>query len=586
MSTNFKKINKQKGAAMFIAVICFLFISLAIISGLVVPTVREYKNSRINLNSKKSFFLSESGTEDAIYRIKNSMTIGTNETIILDSNSATTTITSISSTAKEINTVGDVADHERTTNVTMSTVPGVSFNYGIQVGQGGVYLEGSGTVNGNIYANGPITGDSSAIITGTAISANSPALAADQQNGSGTPSNNVNFGNANGTQDITQSFQVSTESPLNKVQFYLRKTSTPGNATVRIVNDNGGNPGTTVIASGTLSASTVTSTYGWVEVSFTTNPILDIGTTYWVVIDGSTNSSRYYTIGASPGSYANGLGKIGQYSGTWNNTSPSGLDYFFKIYLGGVTGLIAGTSGSQWNQLHVGTVSGSAQANTVNYTNATGNIYCQSGTGNNKSCTSQVDPIYITFPVSDGNMEDWKEEAAAGGTHVGNYSVGFAGATIGPRKITGNLTISGGGTLTVTGTLWVTGNIILDGGARVRLDSGYGTNDGVLIADGTISISGGGQATGSGSSGSYIMMLSTSTSTSAISVSGGAGAVIVYAANGTVNISGGAALKEAIGYRMVIGGGSSITYETGLANSNFSSGASGDWAVGEWKETE
>src|SRR3989344_3877331 len=100
MTKNFQKIKKkclpagrQGGAAMLISVVFFLFISLAIISGLVAPSVREFKSANTNLNSKKSYFLAESGTEDAFYRILKGMTIGASETITLDSNFATTTIT-------------------------------------------------------------------------------------------------------------------------------------------------------------------------------------------------------------------------------------------------------------------------------------------------------------------------------------------------------------------------------------------------------------------------------------------------------------------------------------------------------------
>ncbi len=577
----------NKGAAMMIVVLFFVFISLTILVGIIAPVVREYKIATTTFNSKNSYFLAESGVEDALYRIKNNKQIGTSETIVLGASSTTTTITTLSSNQKQITSLGDTSSNQRKVDMTITTTPGVSFNYGVLVGQGGIDLNGSGTVNGNVYANGPITGDSSAIITGTAISANSPALSANQTNGTGTPSNNITFADATGTQDIAQSFQVTVESPLNKAQFYMRRSSTaPSNATVKIMNDASGSPGTTVLASGTLTASSVTTSYGWVEVSFSTNPVLDTGTTYWLVIDASVSTGKSYTIGANSAGYANGAAKIGTQGGTWNNTSPSGLDYYFSLYLGGVNGLIAGSSGSQWNQLHIGTVSGTAQANTVNYTNATGTIYCQTGTGNNKSCTSQADPVYQTFPVSDANIAAWQAEAVAGGTTTGNYTVGWAGGTLGPRKIEGNLTVSNGGTLTITGNVWVTGNITLDGGGIIKLSSTYGTSDAVMVADGTISISGGGYATGSGTTGSYIMMLTTSSSTSAASISGGAGAVIIYAANGTINISGGASLKEATGYRIMISGASSVTYESGLSNNNFSSGPSGTWTVGTWKETQ
>src|SRR5438552_12157640 len=90
-----KKLKRNSGAAMLIAVIFFLFISLAIISGLVTPTIREFRAANVNLNSKKSYFLAESGSEDAVYRILNNMSIGNSENITLDSNSVTTAINTL-----------------------------------------------------------------------------------------------------------------------------------------------------------------------------------------------------------------------------------------------------------------------------------------------------------------------------------------------------------------------------------------------------------------------------------------------------------------------------------------------------------
>ena len=164
--------------------------------------------------------------------------------------------------------------------------------------------------------------------------------------------------------------------------------------------------------------------------------------------------------------------------------------------------------------------------------------------------------------------------------------MGWQNATLGPKKIVGNLTVSGGGILTVTGNMWVTGNLVLDGNGIIKLASSYGVNDAVIVVDGTVTISGGGHATGSGTTGSYLMFYTTSYSTSAASVNGGAGAVIVYAPNGTISISGGASLKEATGYKINIDGGSSITYESGLTNNNFSSGPSGSWSINSWGESQ
>lgn len=584
---NFKNnnIKYNQGAAMIILVFFFVVISLTILVGIVSPSVREFKIASDNFISKQTYYLAESGIEDVLYRLKNKKQVDGTESIILGDSVATTTITDIGGSQKQITTIGDTNNKQRKVDVTLTTSTGVSFNYGLLSGQGGIYLDSGGIV-GNVYSNGPITASSSGsnYISGTAISANSPGLISDQTNGSGVPSYNVSFGNNNTTQDIAQKFRVSSLSPLNKVSLYIKKSGSPSNATVKIMNDSGGNIGSTLIASGTLSASSVTTSYGWVNVSFTTNPLLDNNRDYWLVIDGATSSSKYYIIGANSNGYLNGIGKIGQLGGAWNNTSPSGLDYYFNIYLGGLNGLIQGAG--QWNPLHIGTTSGSAQANTVNYVNATGNIYCQSALYNNKTCISQPDPTYIDFPVSDSNITEWENDASSGGTYTGNYSVGSSGATLGPKVITGNLTVSGGGALTVTGNIWVKGNLTLNGGAEIKLSSSYGSNDAVILVDGTISVSGGGHATGSGIFGSYIMLLSKNDTSSAISVSGGSGAMIAYAPYGTVTVTGGATLKEATGYKIVVTGGADIIYESGLTNNNFSSGPSGTWNVNSWKEVE
>lgn len=169
-----RKINNQRGAAMLISVIFFLFISLAIISGLVSPTVREYKNASMDLNSKKSYFLAESGSEDVLYRVLKNITVGTDEVLTLDSNSVTTTISDVLGN-KEIISLGDVGTLQRKTNITLSNGTGASFNYGIQVGQGGFILENSAQVTGNVYSTGSITGSGNTVY-GEAISTGATGL--------------------------------------------------------------------------------------------------------------------------------------------------------------------------------------------------------------------------------------------------------------------------------------------------------------------------------------------------------------------------------------------------------------------------
>lgn len=590
-----KNIQKNKGAAMMILVFFFMLIGLTILIGIISPTVREFRVASVNLQSKKAYSIAESGVEDMMYRIKNNMevgTIGQDRTLFLKDSTVNipTDYIDILGGKKKITITGDMNSNQRKIDLTLTTSTGVSFNYGVLAGQGGIFLD-SGMIYGNVYVNGPITASSSGSneISGTAISANSPSLISDQSNGIGIPSYNINFANNNATQDIAQSFRVSEDGSLNKVSLYLKKTGNPSSVTVKIMNDVSGNIGPTIIASGTLSSSLVTTSYGWIDVSFSTNPMLNTSKTYWLVIDAGTSTSKYYTIGSTDGdNYTDGISKIGRLDSSWNNTTPSGLDYYFNIYLGGINGLISGDG--KWNPLDIGTSGGIVKANTVKYVNATGDIYCQSGLDNNKTCISgEPDPTYIAFPVSEANIIEWQEGSNSGGVHSGNYTVGpwpDQNVSLGPKKIEGNLRVTSGGVLTLTGNLWVTGNLVLDGGGTIKLDSSYGEDDAVIVVDGTITVTGGTEATGSGAEGSYLMLLSLSDSTSAISITGGSGAVIAYAQNGTIYVSGGAHLKEATGYRIVVTGNSSITYESGLTNNNFSSGPSGSWSIDSWKETE
>lgn len=573
-----KKVKTNKGAAMMIVVLFFVFISLTILVGIIAPTVREFKIAGTTLNSRNAYFLAESGVEDALYRIKTSKDINSSETLVLGDSTTTTTITDISSSQKEIVSLGERGSNERKVKLGVTTGVGVSFSYGVQTGKGGFTMANNSQIIGSVYANGPITGSGS--VTGSATSANSSTLTSDQSNGADLPVYDVSFGNANATQDFAQSFQVSDTEVVNKVQLYIKKVGTPSNLTVKIMNNSSGVPSSVVKASGTLPASLVSTNYGWVDVVFSTNPQLDMGTTYWIVIDSSTSATNYYKIACNDNGYTSGASKIGSNTGAWSNNTPSRVDAFFNLYTGGLTGLISGIT--------VGTgTTGDAYSHTVNNSTIRGINYCQTGTSNNKACnTTLADPVEIAMPISDQNISDWKDVATTGGVINGNYSLSGSTGTLGPKKISGDLMVQNNSTLTVSGTLWVTGNVNISNNATVKLSSGYGASEGLIVVDGTVSIGNNANFAGSGTSGSYVMILTTSNSSSAINLQNNAGAVILYASNGTVNVSNNAGAKSITAYSISLSNNATITYDSGLANANFSSGPSGSWNVSSWKETE
>lgn len=563
---------------MILSVLFFISISVTIVLGLANPMIRHISMATSISVSKESFYVAEAGIEDVLYRLKAGLPVPSSNSLTIGDHSATITVTDEMG-GKTIVSTGDADNYFRKIETKLATGDGASFHYGLQTGTGGIFMDNNAAVFGNVYANGDIIGGNGSRIDGTAYAANVAALTTDQANESPLPpGDEIQFGHNSTSEDIAQSFVVSESLPVNKVSLYIRKTGTPANLTLRIVSDNSGSPSTNVLAQGVLSASLVTATFGWVDVPLSSNPELEVGDIYWVVLDGGNNSSRYYIVGANS-AYGSGNAKVGRYGSTWNNTSPFGLDAYFKIFLGGLSstidGVIVGSGGV-----------GDARAHTVTNSNVAGNIYCQVGSGNNKPCNSSLpDPSPEPFPISDGNVDEWKAAAESGGT---GSSVTLSGtsSSLGPRKINGNLTLTNNAIVTLTGTIWVTGNINVSNGAIVRLSAGYGPDSGVIVTDGEVDISNNADFRGSGQSSSYILLLTTSGSSNAVDVSNNAGTVILNAQKGSINFANNAGAKSATAKQINMSNGATIRYESGLININFSSGPSGGYNILNWKEVE
>lgn len=584
-----------KNGYVAIVVIVFFAIILSLSAVLLQYVSTSVKSARTTVSSAQALQLADAGLDIAVSKLNAGSYSGETNTAVGEG-TVTISVATINSQTKSITSTGTATYKGKTVSKTVRANVGInstviSFRYGVQAGAGGFSLTGGSTINGNVYSNGNISATTGVHITGSAVAADPPALVADQTNdtpstiSSCSSSNCITFGNASGTQDFSQSFKISTATPLNNIAFYLKKVSTPGNLTVRIVTDNAGSPSNTQLMSGTISAASVTTNFGWVSATFPTTPVLDPSQTYWMVLDGSSNSSKYYVIGANSDGYANGQGKLGSYGGSWANTSPSGLDGYFQIYLGGGNSMIGGNSYN--TGVYIGTTtSDETWAYNVMGATMTGPLYCQTSSYTSKSCnTSRSSPPPASMPLSDNNIQDWKDDAEAGGTTTGDVNVGYAGATLGPKKITGNVTVGGGGTLTVTGTLWIQGNLTISGGGKVKLASSYGSNSGVLVVDGVVSLTGGSDFAGSGTAGSYPFVITTSAcpvapgcnGNNAIYLSGGSGTVALIAQNGTVQISGGANLKAVTAKQIAMDGGATLNYDSGLVSESFYSGPGGSW---------
>ena len=201
------KSKKCGGQAILTAVVFFMFISMIVVSGAYTVSYKESKLSRDFGTSKKSFFMAESGLEDLSYRLIKGKNYNTTEVLSLDGSSATTTVADISG-EKELTATGTASKMIRKSKIKLKNNNGVSFHYGVQVGEGGIVMENSSQVVGNVFSNGPIVGLNSNIVKGDAISAG--------------PAGSVNGTHATGT---VYAHSISN-SDIDKDAYYITISNT------------------------------------------------------------------------------------------------------------------------------------------------------------------------------------------------------------------------------------------------------------------------------------------------------------------------------------------------------------------------
>jgi|GEM_PF-630384 len=236
-----------------------------------------------------------------------------------------------------------------------------------------------------------------------------------------------------------------------------------------------------------------------------------------------------------------------------------------------------------------------------------GILYFSGGGAENCEATEGVKehPVQESkdLPILQSQIDEWKTEASCSDKPEciieGDYILdGKVTDYLGPKKITGNMTLDNKAILIMTGTIWVVGDVTVRNGAKIQLDPiSYGGLSGILIADGKIHIKPGVTLEGSGEEGSYLLILSTNDSLDklmpAIDVDNTTAGGIFYTPNtyngrngGLIVIKNRVEIREVTGYKIYLEENAVINYETGLEDAEFSSGPGGSWEVASWKETE
>ncbi len=590
-------IKEQSGQILiivFVALGVVLFTVLSVVAGAQIY----FSNSSYTYEAEQATALAEAGVDKAITALnKTGGTYNGEGETTLGDGTYSVTITTKDAGTKVIEASGYVpskakSKSKRIIKTTVSKGVGVSFVYGVQIGEGGLTMRGGNTINGSIYSNGNIIvigGGAENNVTGDVWVAGASAAVADQQTDcDGSNCTDYIFGKSVSGEsrlDIAQSFKPSITKEISKVSIKIKKFVNPPDLTVRILGDNNGKPNKNdVLATGTLYSSLVTTSYGWIDITFNTTPTLSANSVYWLMLDTTSNNTNYW-------SWQNDLAKsypcgnpdvcLGMRSPDWSSGNPPswtaispGGDLSFKLYLGGNPTKVDGADNLD--------IKGNAHANTIKDVEIDKDAYYQtliSSSVHGASHPAAQDPPPKVFPISDANITEWKNTAALSDP-ISGFST--CPTQILSKKIVGNVDLDGCN-ITVKSPIWITGNLTLKNNNIFTLSSEYGSTSGVIIVDGSFEMKNGNHFNGTGTGSSLLMVLSNYDSRTnglpAINIKNNGNSGVFYAANGIISPGNGNSFKELTAWKIDLVENSIINYETGLSSTLFSAGPSGTYSI-------
>ena len=596
MAKNKNKNNNGFAAILVIVMLMSLVLIITFSLSMIITTKSRISKSLVL--SARSYYSAESGIEDALLRITdNDYNWTAINSFTLDGSTVSQDITQVGDLTM-VESLSSYYNNERKVKTELSlTVDDISFQYGVQVGMGGLTMGNGSEVTGDLYSDGSVSGDGT--ITGDLIVATGMDL--DLNGVWDTYNDDFVFGRWGDPTDIAISFTPTATGILSQVSFYLKNSNpTHSSGTIMIIDGNVASPSTTVLTTDTFLTSKIGSSYGWVNFSFSSPVSLTGGSVYWIVVNLDSENNKHFSIGRDVGN----ANSISMHSPDWSGgswtTDPAG-DYEYKAWIGGLSTNVDGT-----------TITGNACAHEIKNCTITGDAYYQTESSNTIGGTSypgSPDPPVVALPISDSNIADWKADALAFGILDSSLC-----------NISENVTINGGKLIcpsgfepdpnihiTLKGTLWIEGDLTFNNNNKLILDSSYGGKSGIIIVDdpnnkttkgkiyieqniiicGTqgLNVAEDGCAE---SNDTYILILSThSGETSyAIEVRNNADGAIFYAHSGIAFIKNNADLKEVTAYELILDGTAKVTYESGLADASFTSGPGGGWIISNWNEIQ
>lgn len=172
-SSGKRQLSRQHGFAAMYLTVLVLAITLSIGISISLLIVRGQQIRQNIVQSAQAYYAAEAGIEDALLRLRTSRSWTSLYTFEVQNASSTVTISPLVGGTRTITAEGDRSNRIRKIRaIYQINTTGVSFNFGAQVGDGGLQMESNSSIVGNVFSNSDISGagagGSISTITGTA----------------------------------------------------------------------------------------------------------------------------------------------------------------------------------------------------------------------------------------------------------------------------------------------------------------------------------------------------------------------------------------------------------------------------------
>jgi len=149
--------NSKNGFAALYLTVLILAVIIAISVSISILTFSQQKISRNITKSSQAYYAAEAGIEDALLRLIKNLNWSSPYTLSVDNGTSTIEISDIVGGSRTITSEGNVAERRRKIQVAYEiSSEKTSFYYGAQVGEGGIEMQDTAKIQGNVFSNGSV----------------------------------------------------------------------------------------------------------------------------------------------------------------------------------------------------------------------------------------------------------------------------------------------------------------------------------------------------------------------------------------------------------------------------------------------